>query len=58
SNKDQTAIIKTPTHLTLEESIEFLNDDELVEVTPENTRLRKIILKTNEREKVARHRNN
>ncbi|WP_338417667.1 hypothetical protein, partial [Oenococcus oeni] len=35
-----------------------LNDDELVEVTPENTRLRKIILKTNEREKVARHRNN
>ncbi|MCV3295617.1 translational GTPase TypA [Oenococcus kitaharae] len=58
STKDQTAIIKTPTHLTLEESIEFLNDDELVEVTPEHTRLRKIILQTNEREKVGRHKGN
>ncbi|WP_439424889.1 translational GTPase TypA [Oenococcus alcoholitolerans] len=57
STKDQTAVIKTPTHLTLEESIEFLNDDELVEVTPENTRLRKIILETNAREKASRHRN-
>ncbi|MDN6899506.1 translational GTPase TypA [Oenococcus sicerae] len=58
SNKDTTAIIKTPMHLTLEESIEFLNDDELVEVTPENTRLRKIILQTSQREKVGRHRSN
>lgn len=54
SNKDQTASIKTPTHLTLEESLEFLNDDELVEVTPENVRLRKIILETNAREKAAK----
>ena len=54
SNKDQTASIKTPTHLTLEESLEFLNDDELVEVTPENVRLRKIILETNERERAAK----
>ncbi|QAS70201.1 translational GTPase TypA [Oenococcus sicerae] len=58
SNKDTTSIIKTPMHLTLEESIEFLNDDELVEVTPENTRLRKIILQTSQREKVGRHRSN
>ncbi|MDR0899056.1 MAG: translational GTPase TypA, partial [Lactobacillaceae bacterium] len=57
SNKDQTAQIKTPTHLTLEESLEFLNDDELVEVTPENVRLRKIILETNAREKAAKRRN-
>ncbi|MDR2660687.1 MAG: translational GTPase TypA [Lactobacillaceae bacterium] len=56
SNKDQTAVIKTPTHLTLEESLEFLNDDELVEVTPENVRLRKITLDTNTREKEAKRR--
>jgi GTP-binding protein len=57
SNKDQTASIKTPTHLTLEESIEFINDDELVEVTPETVRLRKIILETNAREKASKRKN-
>lgn len=57
SNKDQTASIKTPTHLTLEESLEFLNDDELVEVTPESVRLRKIILETASREKAAKRKN-
>ena len=32
SNKDQTATIKKPTHLTLEESLEFLNEDELLQL--------------------------
>ena len=56
SNKDQTATIKKPTHLTLEESLEFLNDDEYCEITPENIRLRKQILNTNAREKAAKRR--
>ena len=51
SSKDQTASIKMPTHLTLEESLEFLNEDELLEITPESIRLRKSILNTNAREK-------
>ena len=44
-------MIKKPRILTLEESLEFLNDDEFCEVTPENIRLRKQILNKNEREK-------
>ena len=51
ANKDQTAVIKTPRILTLEESLEFLNDDEYMEVTPESIRLRKQILNKAEREK-------
>ena len=43
-----------PTHLTLEESLEFLNEDELLEITPESIRLRKRILETNAREKAAK----
>ncbi|MFT8446674.1 MAG: translational GTPase TypA [Liquorilactobacillus nagelii] len=54
SNKDQTATIKKPTHLTLEESLEFLNEDELLEITPKSIRLRKRILETNMREKAAK----
>ena len=38
ATKDQTAVIKTPRILTLEESLEFLNDDEYMEVTPESIR--------------------
>ena len=52
--KDQTATIKKPTHLSLEESLEFLNEDELLEITPESIRLRKKILQTNMREKAAK----
>lgn len=40
ANKDQTNVIKAPRHLTLEESLEFLGDDEYCEVTPESIRLR------------------
>jgi GTP-binding protein len=56
SNKDQTASIKTPRDMTLEESLEFLDDDEYAEVTPENVRIRKQILVTSEREKAAKRR--
>lgn len=54
ANKDQTNVIKAPRHLTLEESLEFLGDDEYCEVTPENIRLRKQVLNKNEREKSAK----
>jgi GTP-binding protein len=54
SNKDQTASIKTPRDMTLEESLEFLNDDEYAEVTPEHVRIRKQILNTSEREKASK----
>ncbi|EMG28900.1 hypothetical protein LFLEISCH_03185 [Listeria fleischmannii subsp. fleischmannii LU2006-1] len=40
--------------MSLEESLEFLNDDEYCEVTPESVRLRKKILNKNEREKAAK----
>ena len=56
ANKDQTSVIKRPKKLTLEESLEFLNDDEYCEVTPENIRLRKQILNKNEREKSQKKR--
>ncbi|MEG0123746.1 MAG: translational GTPase TypA, partial [Enterococcus sp.] len=54
ANKDQTSVIKRPRILTLEESLEFLNDDEYCEVTPESIRLRKQILNKSEREKAAK----
>ncbi|MCP9332723.1 translational GTPase TypA [Lentilactobacillus hilgardii] len=56
AGSDDMARIKTPTHLTLEESLEFLNEDELCEVTPNFIRLRKKILNTNTREKEAKRR--
>ena len=56
SNKDQTASIKTPRDFTLEESLEFLDEDEYAEITPENVRIRKQILVTGEREKASKRR--
>lgn len=56
AGKDHAAAIRTPRHLTLEESIEFLNDDEYCEVTPESVRLRKKILNTSERQKADKRR--
>lgn len=54
ANKDQTNVIKAPRHLTLEESLEFLGDDEYCEITPLSVRLRKQVLNKNEREKSAK----
>ncbi|MFT9600816.1 translational GTPase TypA [Mesobacillus sp.] len=54
ANKDQTSVIKKPRLMTLEESLEYLNDDEYCEVTPESIRLRKKILDKNERERQAK----
>ena len=51
ATKDQTSVIKTPKKLSLEESLEFLSDDEYCESTPETISLRKQILNKGEREK-------
>ncbi|PFA68900.1 translational GTPase TypA [Bacillus sp. AFS015802] len=54
ANKDQTVTIKKARIMTLEESLEYLNDDEYCEVTPESIRLRKKILDKNERERAEK----
>ncbi len=54
ANKDQTVTMKKPRIMTLEESLEYLNDDELCEITPTSIRLRKKILEKNERERIEK----
>ncbi|UOQ84260.1 translational GTPase TypA [Gracilibacillus salinarum] len=54
ATKDQTATIRKTRKMSLEEAIQYLNDDEYCEVTPETVRLRKKILNKNEREKAAK----
>lgn len=51
SNSDISVALTPPTILSLEQSIDFLEDDELLEVTPSSLRLRKKILKNQERYK-------
>jgi GTP-binding protein len=46
-----TVVLKKPRVLTLENCLEFINEDELVEITPTHIRLRKKILDTVERKK-------
>lgn len=54
STKDQTVTLKKARKMTLEESLEYLSDDEYLEVTPESIRLRKKELDKSVREKMAR----
>jgi GTP-binding protein len=51
SSADEAMRLVPPKELSLEQAIEFISDDELVEVTPQNIRLRKRVLKSNERPK-------
>ena len=51
SGSDHTVVLKRPRPITLEYALEYINSDELVEVTPENVRLRKQILNTEQRKK-------
>ena len=51
SNKDIEVRLTTPRNLSLDEAIEYLADDELLEITPTNYRIRKRILNTDERGK-------
>ena len=54
SGSDDALRLVPPLNMSLEQSIEFVQDDELVEVTPKNIRLRKKILDTKTREREAR----
>ena len=54
SGSDDALRLVPPVKMSLEQSIEFIADDELVEVTPENIRLRKKILDTKTRERETR----
>ncbi|KGX85103.1 translational GTPase TypA [Pontibacillus marinus] len=57
ATKDQTNTIKGTRKMTLEEAIQYLDDDEFCEVTPENVRLRKQILNKSERERADKKKN-
>ena len=54
SGSDEAVKLTPPRILTLEDMISYIGEDELVEVTPENLRLRKIFLDANERKKQSR----
>ncbi|MEB1809934.1 MAG: translational GTPase TypA [Bacillaceae bacterium] len=54
ANKEQTVSMKKPRILSLEEALEYLNEDEYCEITPESIRLRKKILDKNERERIIK----
>ena len=51
AGSDHTVVLKRPRKMSLEYCLDYINRDELVEVTPENFRMRKRILNTNERKK-------
>ncbi|HYW04746.1 MAG TPA: translational GTPase TypA [Gammaproteobacteria bacterium] len=54
AGKDDAVDLTPPRRLTLEQALEFIDEDELVEVTPESIRLRKRLLLEHERRKAAR----
>jgi len=54
AGKDENVILTPPIKLTLESAIEFIAEDELVEITPKSIRLRKRFLKENERKRASR----
>ncbi|HWU04328.1 MAG TPA: translational GTPase TypA [Novosphingobium sp.] len=54
SGKDDTVRLTPPKVMTLEQAIAYIDDDEMVEVTPKNIRIRKAILDPNERKKQSR----
>ncbi|HET7756530.1 MAG TPA: translational GTPase TypA [Steroidobacteraceae bacterium] len=54
AGKDEAILLTPPIELTLEYAVEFIADDELVEVTPDSIRIRKRHLKAHERKRAAR----
>lgn len=58
ANKEETVKMKTPRLMSLEQALEYLNDDEYCEITPKSVRLRKKILNKSERERAEKHRKN
>jgi GTP-binding protein len=54
ATKEDTVRLKTPRLMSLEQALEYLNDDEYCEITPKSVRLRKKILQKGEREKAEK----
>lgn len=54
AGSDENILLTPPLKLSLEQAMEFINDDELVEVTPSNIRIRKKALKEHERKRLDR----
>ncbi|WP_427982944.1 translational GTPase TypA [Agarivorans sp.] len=54
SGTDEAQVLTPPIVMTLEQALEFIDDDELVEVTPQNIRIRKRHLTENERKRASR----
>ena len=54
AGSDDTIKLTPPRRFSLEEALEFINDDELVEVTPDDIRLRKKLLHELERRRSGR----
>lgn len=55
ANKDVTVVLKSPRKMSLEDCLDYINSDELVEVTPKSIRMRKRILDTDLRKKYEAH---
>ena len=55
STKDNTVVLKSPRKMSLEACLDYINSDELVEITPTTFRMRKKILNTAERKKHEAH---
>ncbi|HEY0719760.1 MAG TPA: translational GTPase TypA, partial [Gammaproteobacteria bacterium] len=54
AGSDENILLTPPIRMTLEQALEFIDDDELVEVTPNHIRLRKKFLNENDRKKATR----
>jgi len=55
STKEATVVLKAPRTISLEAALEYIESDELVEITPKSIRLRKKILSESERKRADRH---
>ena len=54
AGSDENIILKPPRRMSLETALEYIGDDELVEVTPNHIRLRKVLLKESDRRREGR----
>jgi GTP-binding protein len=54
SGSDENILLEPPREITLEYALEYIEEDELIEVTPQSIRLRKRLLQANDRKKAAR----
>jgi GTP-binding protein len=54
ANAEKTVPLKAPRKMSLELALEYIEDDEFVEITPTSVRMRKALLKETDRKKMAR----